>query len=50
VNLEGRRLPVVPLLQPPASVRPYLQTFVQLAGRMGENLSAEAVAELARLE
>ena len=50
VNLEGRRLPVVPLLQPPASVRPYLQTFVQLAGRMGESLSAEAVAELARLE
>ena len=35
VNLEGRRLPVVPLLQAPPSVQPHLQTFAKLAERMG---------------
>jgi formate dehydrogenase major subunit len=46
-NLEGRRLPVVPLLHAPASVRAHWQTFVKLAERMGENLSSEALVQLA---
>ncbi|HVM60025.1 MAG TPA: 2Fe-2S iron-sulfur cluster-binding protein [Verrucomicrobiae bacterium] len=46
-NLEGRRLPVVPLLQPPASVPAHGQTFVRLAERMGQTLSPEALAQLA---
>jgi NADH-quinone oxidoreductase subunit G len=47
INLEGRRLPVVPLLQAPASVQSHLQTFVKLAERMGESLSQEALVQLA---
>jgi formate dehydrogenase major subunit len=47
INLEGRRLPVVPLLQAPASVQAHLQTFVKLAERMGESLSQEALVQLA---
>lgn len=47
INLEGRRLPVVPLLQAPPSVQPHLQTFVKLAERMGETLSPEALVQLA---
>ncbi len=47
VNLEGRRLPVVQLLQAPASVLPHLQTFAKLAERMGACLVPEAVAQLA---
>ena len=47
INLEGRRLPVVPLLQAPASVPDHWQTFAQLAERMGETLSPEALAQLA---
>ena len=47
VNLEGRRLPVVQLLQAPASVQPHLQTFAKLAERMGACLVPEAVAQLA---
>jgi len=49
-NLEGRRLPVVPLLQPPASVQPHWQTLLKLAERMGESLSREALAQLAGLD
>ncbi len=47
VNLEGRRLPVVPLLQAPASVPAHGQTFVKLAERMGQTLSPEALVHLA---
>jgi formate dehydrogenase major subunit len=47
VNLEGRRLPVVPLLQSPPSVQAHWQTFVKLAGQMGETLSPEALVQLA---
>ena len=47
VNLEGRRLPVVQLLPPPASVPPHTQMFAKLAERMGESLSTEALAQLA---
>ena len=46
-NLEGRRLPVVPVLQAPASVLAHAQTLVKLAGRMGESLSPEALGQLA---
>jgi NADH-quinone oxidoreductase subunit G len=47
INLEGRRLPVVPLLQSPPSVQAHWQTFVKLAERMGESLSPEALVQLA---
>ncbi|MGD0060747.1 MAG: 2Fe-2S iron-sulfur cluster-binding protein [Verrucomicrobiia bacterium] len=47
VNLEGRRLPVVPLLQAPASVPAYGQTFVKLAERMGQTLLPESLVHLA---
>ena len=47
INLEGRRLPVVPLLQPPASVPAHWQTFAKLAERMGDSLVPEALAQLA---
>jgi formate dehydrogenase major subunit len=47
INLEGRRLPVKQLLQPPASVRQHMQTFAKLAERMGASLTPEAVAQLA---
>ncbi|HTS17610.1 MAG TPA: 2Fe-2S iron-sulfur cluster-binding protein [Verrucomicrobiae bacterium] len=47
INLEGRRLPVVPLLLPPASVPPHGQVFVKLAERMGETLPPEALVQLA---
>lgn len=50
INLEARRLPVVPLLQPPASVRAPWQTFANLARRMGESLSHETLDQLSRLE
>ena len=46
VNLEGRRLPVVPLVPAPASVPAHSQTLVKLAERMGETLSPEALAQL----
>lgn len=47
VNLEGRRLPVVPLLQPPESVQAPWQTFIRLSERMGRSLSPEALLQLA---
>ncbi len=47
VNLEGRRLPVVPLLQAPPAVQSHPQTFVKLAERMGKTLSPEALVQLA---
>ena len=47
INLEGRRLPVVPLLQPPATVPPHWQTFAKLAERLGDTLVPEALAQLA---
>jgi formate dehydrogenase major subunit len=47
INLEGRRLPVVPLLQSPPSVQAHWQTFVKLAEQMGESLSPEALVQLA---
>jgi len=47
INLEGRRLPVVPLLEPPASVQPHWQTFAKLAEHMGDTLVPEALAQLA---
>jgi len=46
-NLEGRRLPVVRLLQAPPAVQPHWQTLVKLAEQMGETLSPEAFAQLA---
>ena len=47
INLEGRRLPVVPLLEPPASVPPHWHTFARLAERMGDSLVPEALTQLA---
>jgi len=46
VNLEGRRLPVVPLVPAPASVPAHAQTLAKLAEQMGETLSSEALAQL----
>ncbi len=46
VNLKGRRLPVVQLLQAPASVQQHLETFAKLAERMGACLVPEAVAQI----
>ena len=50
INLEGRRLPVVPLLAAPPSVRDHWETFSTLAQRMGESLPPEALAQLAGVE
>jgi formate dehydrogenase major subunit len=47
INLEGRRLPVVPLLQAPPSVPEHWETLVKLTERMGGTLSLEALAQLA---
>jgi formate dehydrogenase major subunit len=46
INLEGRRLPVVPLLQPPPSVPSHGQVLMKLAARMGATLSPEAIIPL----
>lgn len=47
INLEGRRLPVVALLQAPMTVQAPWQTFIGLAERMGGSLSNEAFMQLA---
>jgi formate dehydrogenase major subunit len=47
INLEGRRLPVVPLLEPPGSVPSNGQTFARLAERLGGSLMPEVLAQLA---
>lgn len=47
INLEGRRLPVVPLLPAPEPIRQHWQTFAKLAEQMGDSLLPEALAQLA---
>jgi formate dehydrogenase major subunit len=47
INLEGRRLRVVPLLQAPPSVPSPGQALMKLAGRMGVKLFSEEITQLA---
>jgi NADH dehydrogenase/NADH:ubiquinone oxidoreductase subunit G len=47
INLEGRRLPVVPLLQAPEGVLGDEQALEKLAGRLGASLSSEAIVQIA---
>lgn len=47
INLEGRRLPVVPLLHAPTSVPAHETALEKLAAQMGATLSPEAIIQLA---
>lgn len=48
INIEGRSLPVLPLLQPPKSVHACWETLLQLSMRMGYSLSFDEISDISK--